>query len=391
MSKDIGELRRIADDLVYDRLSRRDFLRRCGKLGLSAPMMSAMLGVTGSSLILSATPSHVQAAENTLVIASWGGGFGEAQRAAQFDPFIEETGIEIVLAPQQPDPAVLQAQVDSGDVTWDLAEVSLVGAGLLSNKGYLEPINYDAMDSAVLSGIEASVRQRDSVGIFYWPWVLGYNTSTLSKSPTSWRDMWDVEGFPAIRGLTEMNYEPPPFEIPFLANGVSPEDLYPMDIDRGFDLLTEIRPHITAWTGYGKNGATMTAQGELDMAPGAAPTFFRTRAEGGTVDWVWNQGLLYYDAWVMPKGAPHQDNATRFIEYTLRPDVQARFAEAYPGGPTAKGATAKLPPAIVDVSVAKPEIQAQTIKVDLEWWTKPDADGKANIDRVYERWATWIL
>ncbi len=385
------DLRRLADDLAMDRLSRRDFVRRGGGLGLSIPMMTALLTVTGSSLALTARPRPVRADDNALVVASWGGGFGEAQRAAQFDPFTAETGIEIVLAPQQPEPALLQAQVDSGDVTWDLAEVSLVGAGLLSNKGYLEAIDYDAMNPEIVAGVDPAVRQRDSAGIFFWPWVLGFNTATLDRSPESWRDLWDSEGFPAARGMTEMNYEPPPFEIPFLANGVSPEELYPMDIDQGFGFLTDVRPHITAWTGYEKNGATLTAQGELDLAPAAAPTYFRAQAEGGSVDWIWNQGLLYYDAWVMPKGAPHQENATKFIEYTLRPDVQARFAEVYPGGPVAAAATEMLPPDIAAVSVADPSIMAQTITVDLDWWTKPDADGTANIDRVYERWATWIL
>ena len=45
--------------------------------------------------------------------------------------------------------------------------------------------------------------------------------------------------FPGPRGLTSMDFEPPPLEIPFLANGAAINDLYPMDIDKGFDYLTD--------------------------------------------------------------------------------------------------------------------------------------------------------
>jgi putative spermidine/putrescine transport system substrate-binding protein len=127
------------------------------------------------------------------------------------------------------------------------------------------------------------------------------------------------------------------------------------------------------------------------MAPSAAPTFYRTQKEGGAVDWVWNQGLLYYDAWVMPKGAPHRANALKFIEFTLRPDVQADFTQKYPGSPVVAAANELLPKDVRAASVSEPANMSQVITPDLAWWTKPDANGKTNVDRVYEKWTTWIL
>ena len=105
----------------------------------------------------------------------------------------------------------------------------------------------------------------------------------------------------------------------------------------------------------------------------------------------WNQGLLYFDAWVMPKGAPHQENALRFIEFCYRPEVQAEFVERYPIGPVVEAATALLPPDIAEVSLGNPKHLALQVPPNPEWWSSLNADGKTNLELVYEKWATWIL
>ena len=153
MPNKLEQYRKLADDLAANRTSRRDFLKRSSALGLSTPMMSALLGVTGSALALSPKVARADShGDNQIVVASWGGGFGDAQRAAQFTPFTEETGIEVVLAPQQPEIALLQAQVESGNVEWDLSNNSFVGAYTLANKGFLEELDYSAMNADIVDG-----------------------------------------------------------------------------------------------------------------------------------------------------------------------------------------------------------------------------------------------
>jgi len=384
--------RRLADDLAGHRLSRRRFLERAGALGLSARAAAALIAVTGSSLTLAVRPARAASGDNKIVVASWGGSFGDAQRAAQFTPFTQATGIEVVLAPQQPEPALLQAQVQSGKVEWDLAEVSLVGAGLLANKGVLEKIDYSAMNADVMKGAAPAVLDEHSAGIFYWPFVLGWSLKhfTTDNHPKNWAEYWDTQKFPGPRGLTSMDFEPPPFEIPFLANGVAPDKLYPMNIDQGFKYLDGFRDKVTVWTGYEKNSATLMGQGEIAAGPSASPSLFGTKKEGGAVDWTWEQGLLYYDAWVMPKGAPHQENALKFIEFCLTPKTQAAMTVAYPGAPVVAAAEALLP-AETKAAALSPDKVASMITPDVKWWTTPDSAGKSNIDRVYEKWATWKL
>jgi putative spermidine/putrescine transport system substrate-binding protein len=378
-------------------VSRRDFTVRAAALGVSAPMLAAFLRVLEAEAATVTDPVRVEPVsrvqDNTLVVASWGGNFGEAQRTTQFEPFTKETGIEVVLAPQSPEIALIEAQVTSGKVEWDLAENSNLGAFTLAGKDLLETIEYSQMDAAVIDKVNPDVLSENSAGFFYWSSLLGYAKEYFDEGhyPSSWADFWNVEEFPAPRGMTEMNFEPPPLEVTLLAKGVAPAELYPLDIKAAFASLDEIRPHITTWTGTGADGVPLLVQGELGMDAEGNGALTNAIKDGAQIGMEWNQGLLYYDAWVIPKGAPHQENALRFIEYTLRPDVQSAFVQAYPIGAVNPDAYETIPADIAADSAGAPENLAKQVHVDTAWWTTRNDEGKTNLEVVYDTWATWIL
>jgi putative spermidine/putrescine transport system substrate-binding protein len=397
MSTRYDQLRRLTDALTARRLSRREFSRRAVALGVSTPMVAAVLRVTGADAATAEDATAVipvrTAQDNTLVVSSWGGNFGEAQRATQFEPFTAETGIAITLAPQSPELALIEAQVSSGKVEWDLAENSNLGAYTLAGKGVLEPIDYGRMDAKVIDGVDSAVKGENSVGFFYWSSLLGYNTDFFDngKYPTNWVDFWNVDEFDVPRGLTEMNFEPPPLEAALLAQGVTPDKLYPLDIDAAFASLDKIRDHITKWLGVGADGTQLLTQGELGMASAGNGALTNAIKDGAPIGMEWNQGLLYFDAWVIPKGAPHQDNAYRFIEFCLRPDVQSKFVQAYPIGAVVPAAYDSIPADITASSAGAPDNLAKQVKVDTAWWTTKNDQGKTNLEVVYDTWAKWIL
>ena len=394
MQNKYDQYRRLADDLAANRVSRRDFMARASALGLSTSMMSALLGVAGSALTLAPRPVRAASSDdNQIVVASWGGGFGDAQRAAQFAPFTEETGIDVVLAPQQPEIALIQAQVESGNVEWDLSNNSFCVVDVLAKKGLLEEIDYSAMDAGIVDGINSFVKGKYSAGIYFWAMNLGYSLDffTEAEHPTNWAEYWDVERFPGPRGLTSMDFEPPPLEIPFMANGVAIDDLYPMDIEKGFGYLSDFRDNITKWTGYAVDATQLLVQGELAAVASGNGSLTNAVKEGASVGMSWEQGLLYFDAWVMPKGAPRRENALRFVEFCYRPEVQAEFVKLYPIAAVVAAANDLLPADVAEASLGNPKHLKLQVPPNPEWWSKLNADGKTNLELVYEKWATWIL
>lgn len=74
-----------------------------------------------------ATPAVLRRAgaqsSGQVVVATWPGAFLAAQKAHFFDPFEKQTGTRVVVA-GDPGAARIKAMVESGNVEWDLAEVS---------------------------------------------------------------------------------------------------------------------------------------------------------------------------------------------------------------------------------------------------------------------------
>jgi putative spermidine/putrescine transport system substrate-binding protein len=382
-------------------MPRREFIRQALALGVSTSLLPSLLSACGAPNEEAAEVDPTEAApaaaqpeeESELIVASWGGSFGEAQRRVQFDPFTAETEIEVVLAAQQPELALLEAQVTSGNVEWDLAELSNIQAFTAGAAGWLQPIDYSKMDPEIAAGINEAVKAEHSVGIFYIGRVMGYNTDHYADRahPANWAEFWDGEAFSGRRGVFAMNWDPPPLEIALLAQGVPPDQLYPLDIDAAFASLDELRPHVTKWIEIGVDVTQLLAQGELDVATAAVGNTVNAIRDGAPVAIEWNQGLAYYDAWVIPKGAPHPENALRFIEFCMRPEVQAEFSVAYPGGAVVPKAFDEVPAEVAEVSVGAPQNLENMIVVNADWWTKKNDEGKTNLQIVFDRWAEWIL
>jgi putative spermidine/putrescine transport system substrate-binding protein len=84
-------------------------------------------------------------AEGKLNFALWGGSYQEAIETAFLKPFAKETGIQVVAA-GAPDFTKVRAQMQTGNIEWDL----IVPAGNWETEGakagYWEPIDYSVVD-----------------------------------------------------------------------------------------------------------------------------------------------------------------------------------------------------------------------------------------------------
>jgi putative spermidine/putrescine transport system substrate-binding protein len=388
MQNKLDQYRKLADDLAANRTSRRNFLKRASALGLSTPMMSALLGVTGSALTLAPKPSRAAShGDNQVVVASWGGGFGDAQRAAQFAPFTEETGIEIVLAPQQPEIALLQAQVESGNVEWDLSNNSFVGAYTLANKGFLEEIDYSAMNADIVDGINPLVRGKHSVGIYFWAMNLGYSLDyfTESEHPTNWAEFWDVEKFPGRRTMAggERGIRPN-LEFALLADGVPKDKLYPIDQDRAWKSLSRMKDHVIKWWTDSGLSPQLLVTNEAVLATAFNGRVDTLKLQGQPIDIELNEAANRTNNWSVPKGTKQKENAMRLVASFSIPERQARLAELIAYGPTNRLAFKHLSVERAREMPSGPENEKRGFWLSDQWWADNGGD-------VATRWSKWIL
>lgn len=385
----------LIDGASRGRMSRRALMRALGALGLSTPMVAAIADLARAEGEADPGPTCAsgKTCGNRVVVSSWGGEFGDGQKRAIFDPFTEETGIEVVLAPVQPEMGLVEAQVKSGDVQLDLVNFTFLSAQRMANRGLLEKIDYGSFDPNIISAVNPLVKTEYGCGSYFWSLVLAYSLDffTEENHPRSWQDYWNVEDFPGPRALTGMDYDAPPLEIPMLAQGVAPEDLYPLDIDVAFQHLSGFRENIVMWLGYSNVGSQVLAQGEVATSDAGATNITTARLSGANIDKTWHQGLLYYDVWTIPKGAPNVEAAHKLIEYSLRKDANAALAKDQYVGTVNIDANDLLPEDVRRNSEGDPDVQKQLVKIDTNYWVAEGPDGKSNLERVYAKWASWIV
>src|SRR5205823_2462578 len=73
--------------------------------------------------------------------------------------------------------------------------------------------------------------------------------------PKSWADWWDVKKFPGARSMRDHPVDN--LEFALIADGVAMDKLYPLDVDRAFKKLDQIKPHVNVWWSTGQQPAQL--------------------------------------------------------------------------------------------------------------------------------------
>ena len=207
-----------------------------------------------SVAVLSWSPNTVGAESVTAV--SWGGSYGRACTKAIHEPFTAETGIEVRMEDYNGGLAQIRAQVETGNVHWDVVDLEMADAVLGCDEGLLEPI--DASD--LPPGPDGTSAEEDffpetltecGVGVVYYSTIYAYNEEKFSgPKPATIGDFFDLEKFPGRRGMRRTPVVN--LEFALMADGVPVKQVYatldtPEGVDRAFRKLDTIKEQIIWW------------------------------------------------------------------------------------------------------------------------------------------------
>ena len=313
------------------------------------------------------------AQEKSVTIASWGGSYQEAQSKALFQPASEATGV-VVKEETYGGMSDVRLQVQSGAVTFDIVASGSGSASRAAEEGLLEELDYNVID---VSTFYPTLKMSHCVGGDVFSTVYAWNTETVGEEgPTSWADFWDVEKFPgkrAYRGKVAGALEPA-----LMADGVAPEDVYEVlgseeGIERAIDKIRELKPHIDVFWSSGAQHAQLMKDGEVDMTTGWNGRFDVAKADGAKVAYSFEQALLDYDCFAIPKGAPN----TRILPWNSwpkspSPNIRRTCRNTSPMGqptkpPTSLAPSTRQPPR---PCLPIPTMLRKQLPVDIEWYAK---------------------
>lgn len=330
-----------------------------------------------------------------LRVSVGGGDWGRANIEAYVKPFQAETGIKVTPITDQTSLAQIELMVTTNNVTVDVGDLNQGAALAAAKKGYLEEIDYSIYKKEELGGLTEFAKQLFGVAALIYSYVMVYNTEKFPANkprPTSWPEFWDLKKFPGVRvhHSGQLGSEGP-WEEALLADGVAPDALYPMDINRVFTSLDKIKPHIRKWWTTGSEIQQIMhdkAAGLMNSYDGRAGLLID---QGAPLEINRNQSKLTWDYWIIPKGSPNAQNAQKFIEFACRADRQAAFAQLIPYGPSNLSAYKLISENMGRKLASHPDYMASSIRINMEWYGQVGSDGLSNAERLRERWNEWIL
>jgi len=350
---------------------------------MTRPVRRMKWRVVGAALALSLGAvawGAASAQTSQLTVAHFGGALQDAWRETILKPFEQREGVKIVdVSP--PTFAKIKAMVDAQNVEWDV--VNVIGQWLVRGErmGLYEPLDPNVVD---VRDYPTNAVSPVGVGNSMFAAVIAYNTKVYSKAnhPRSWAEFWDVTKFPGRRAL----FRNPRYlvEAALMADGVPPDKLYPLDVERAFKSLDRIKPHVTNWWTAGNQPAQMLAAGQLDLGMVFSARVYTYAKEGGTVDIEWNQGIYGYDYYVIPKGTRNKALAMKFVNWALQAKPNADYAIKFPQGPVNRKSTELLPADIAEWLPSTPRNNARMSLMNYDYW----AD---NEDRLKERLEEWLV
>jgi putative spermidine/putrescine transport system substrate-binding protein len=173
-------------------------------------------------------------------------------------------------------------------------------------------------------------------------------------------------------------------EIALVADGVPADKLYPLDLDRAFKKLEEIKPNLALWWSSGAQSVQLLNDGEIDMQ-----AIWNGRAQaaidaGAAAAYTYNQGIYDVECFMVPKGAKGKVAAMKIINVMLDPKNQATAASLIDYGPVNPKAydTGIIPKERLARLPSSPDNLKKQVMLKASWYASEDAD------KAFARWTT---
>jgi mannopine transport system substrate-binding protein len=340
-----------------------------------------------TTLFIAATTCEVLAQSKEVVVATTGGVYDQALREIWFEPFTKATGIKVttVIATDAEQRSKAQAMVQSGNVTWDIINNVDVLAASPQNRAFAEDVAEFCKQFETRTDLAANTCQPYGVRITYNATLLAFNADKFKdKKPQNWADFWNTKDFPGPRALPNFGDPWRVLAAAVMADGVAPDKVFPLDIDRAFKKLDQIKPQIQLWWKTGDQSQQGFRNGDYVAGMIWGTRTNALRAEGQPVQPSYDQAFMLADTMQVIRRSPNREGALALIKFYLdNPAVQARFAEKFGVTPASRAAIelmsadgkAKIPTA--------PDTFSKIVKHDPEWIN-------ANQAKMLEAWNTWI-
>jgi len=345
-------------------------------IAVRSALASIMLIAAGSAM-----------AGERVIIGSTGGAYDRALKEAWFEPFTRETGIEVVVVSGTNAElrAKASAMVKSDNVTWDLYLDGEIQAASEAHKAVTEDLSEFCEPYKNRTDLPANACQSGGALVQSTATLLVYRSDAVgTQAPETWADMWDTKRFPGGRAFP--NFDDPwrVLAAALLADGVEKDKLFPLDVDRAFRKLDQIRNSVSLWWKTGDQSVQGFRNADYDLGQIWLTRAKAMASEGLPIKWSYKASFLVGDRAALIKGAPNRENALKLVAYWLdNPAAQAKACDALSCTPPSAEAIALMSDEARRSMPTTAEISDNVVVPDAAWIN-------ANAPALLEQWNNWV-
>ncbi len=338
------------------------------------------------------------ASAESLTVVSWGGAYEQATRKAVLEPFAAESGVDVLVEVYNGGLAQVRAQVETGNVHWDLVDLEMADLVLGCDEGLLELVETEdlapAADGRPTREDFLAGTVTDCGGAFViYSTIYAYNTESFpDDTPATIADLFDTERFPGRRGMRRVAQAN--LEFALMADGVPIADIYATlgtdaGMARAFRKLDTIKDDIVWWE-TGAQPPQMLADREVVMSTAYNGRIFDAQVmEKQPFVIVWDGQVMDTTGWAIVAGTRNLDTARSFLAYASRPDRQADLSHYISYSPGRLSGAALIDRHLATGMDMQPHVptsaqnMVRALPINSEWWSD-------HADEVNERFSAWL-
>jgi spermidine/putrescine transport system substrate-binding protein len=274
-------------------------------------------------ILLFAVP--VQAADDILNVYNWSGYMPDSV----LKQFTRETGIKINYSTYDSNETMYAKLKANANIGYDVVVPSSYFIDRMRKQKMLHKIdkakltNFANLNPALLNK-EYDPNNEYSIPYFWSTTGIALNTKYFPlNSVHSWLDLWKPEYKNQLLLLDDTREV---FSVALIVLGYSPNETDPEHIKQAYLKLRELLPNVKIFNAEGVKSIYIDE--DISLGMGWNGDIYLANKENSDIQFVYpKEGyILSIDSMVIPIGARHVENAYKFINFILRPEIAKKIS-----------------------------------------------------------------
>lgn len=345
---------------------------------LAIPLLltAFLFGCSGSTDTSGDNGAETNSKDNVVNIFNW----SEYLPESVIQKFEQETGIKVNYDAYSSNEEML-AKLSAGNTGYDLSVASTNFVDIMIKRDLIEKMNTGSLAhlgniGESFMGIDEDPKNEYSVPYMWGSAVIAYNKDLVKEEITGFEDLFKPE---FKNNLVLLDDQRTILGSILAMLGHSPNTTDEKEINMAKEKMLELYPNIKAFDS--DSPKTLLISGEVKAGIVWNAEAILAQKENPAIQIVYpSSGMnIWQDNFLLVKGAPHKENALKFIDFILRPEISVEISKEYPYGNPNLKALELLPEDI------KKSIEVPQEALDNGWFLKDVGEATLLYDEVWSQ------